>query len=569
MERGSNMRRFIFAGILAAAVVFTAWAAGVKYVGTFVGDGAGLTNLAASSMSPAPWTNSQWAVIGSTKTVFDGTNVNANGLNTKIDIFRDTDTDYLRMRAAGRQVGVDIDEDSTFYLTAARASLIVESPGPGNAAGFEITTNSTIFTGPVAGTFYGDGLGLSNLLNNMFKIVGGDPTITNGNTTVSVSDAVSMFNVQNTGGGTFTLLSAGGMIWTGAATGNASGATNIPLTGLQRMPLTNNQVGVTLTGTFSGNGNGMTNIPLSGLQQLPITNNQTGVTLTGTFSGNGNGLTNMNGTNSLNAGTVWYSRLGADAITQPNTNQFQATTLANSNISLSIMASANVTNPVIWGSFNASGATNIPVANIVPVPITNFQQSLSLTGNWNGTFTANPPMWRDQISAPTTLSKGGTAVARVALTNGSIITVDGWFNDSYGDGEAQFNHDMATTNANLPNLYVIPHVHLSVTNIAAGVSNTAWALIYNWTTLNGNFISAVNGAMTNTFTMTAANTLYYFPFTAITNNAAAGTVSSIFTYRLQRVAAATGDFAGEATRLHDFDIHYPVSRIGSTTSSAF
>lgn len=38
--------------------------------------------------------------------------------------------------------------------------------------------------------------------------------------------------------------------------------------------VTNNQTGVTLTGTFNGNGAGLTNIPLTGLSVLPLTNNE-------------------------------------------------------------------------------------------------------------------------------------------------------------------------------------------------------------------------------------------------------------------------------------------------------
>lgn len=83
----------------------------------------------------------------------------------------------------------------------------------------------------------------------------------------------------------------------GTFSGNGASLTNIPLAGLQIMPLTNNQTGVTLGGTFSGSFAGNlasgTNLPLAGLQIMPLTNNQTGVTLDGTFSGDGSGLTGL------------------------------------------------------------------------------------------------------------------------------------------------------------------------------------------------------------------------------------------------------------------------------------
>lgn len=185
-------------------------------------------------------------------------------------------------------------------------------------------------------------------------------------------------------------------------------------------------------------------------------------------------------------------------------------------------------------------------------------------------FTLSMPVWKDSLHAPTVLSKGGTATERQALKPGSIITVDAWKQGSYGDGEAQFNHDLAQTNSYFPNLYIVPHVHLSCTNLPTDKSNTTWALVYNWTSINGHFTNSVDGAITNTFTLEAFKH-HICNFTPLTNNAANGTISSIMSFRLLRLDGGDGDLddAEGIPRLHDFDVHYPINRLGSTEAGPY
>jgi hypothetical protein len=84
----------------------------------------------------------------------------------------------------------------------------------------------------------------------------------------------------------------------GTFIGNGSGLTNIPLSGLQSTPLTNNPSATSWTNNIGiyGNGSGLTNIPLSGLQSKPLTNNPSATSWTNNIGiyGNGIGLTNLN-----------------------------------------------------------------------------------------------------------------------------------------------------------------------------------------------------------------------------------------------------------------------------------
>jgi hypothetical protein len=189
--------------------------------------------------------------------------------------------------------------------------------------------------------------------------------------------------------------------------------------------------------------------------------------------------------------------------------------------------------------------------------------------NTNGVLTQYAPSWKDLIRPPTTLSKGGTAVSRVALSPSNPMTVEAWPVGAYGDSEWQLNHDLAVTNAYFPKLYVEPHLHLSVTNLTVGESNVTFYLTYNWAPINSFFTNTVSGIITNTLTITNSYRHYIMNLGNITNNAASGTVSSIIHWRLTRLASATGDMATDDVRLHEIDLHYPVNRLGSTEPGSY
>ena len=120
------------------------------------------------------------------------------------------------------------------------------------------------------------------------------------------------------------------------------------------------------------NASGATNIPLTGLQVLPVTNNQTGVTLGGTFSGSGAGLTNLNA-NSLTGAVPASVSVSAASVLAPGTD---GQLIYNSNTALS------ATSDIVWsnaisglvisptlGISNLNATARITVTSTSAVPV--------------------------------------------------------------------------------------------------------------------------------------------------------------------------------------------------------
>ena len=83
----------------------------------------------------------------------------------------------------------------------------------------------------------------------------------------------------------------------GVSAANAATSANTVSTIVKRDASGNFSAGTitatSLKGAFTGDGSALTNLPLTALKAVPLTNGQGGVTLTGTFNGNGGGLTNV------------------------------------------------------------------------------------------------------------------------------------------------------------------------------------------------------------------------------------------------------------------------------------
>ena len=280
-----------FSGSNTFAGVLTATNATNLLVGTFLGDGAGLTNL--NVPAPSPYT----ALLN--------TNQTFTATNTFVGVVVATNTTN---QITGTFTG------SGSGLTGLSASQLSSGTVPlAQLPGAVVTNNATGII--LSGSFSGNGAGLTNLNvpapSPYTALLNTNQTFTGSNIFVGVVVAT---NTTNQITGTFT--GSGSGITDLSASQLSSGT--VPLAQLPGTVITNHATGITLSGTFSGSGAGLTklnadlldgqhgsfyqnatnlNAGTLSLAVLPgavVTNNATGVNLTGTFSGNGAGVTNVN-----------------------------------------------------------------------------------------------------------------------------------------------------------------------------------------------------------------------------------------------------------------------------------
>src|ERR1017187_183463 len=221
----ANMPRLngtnIFTGTNTFAGVVVATNQGNVLIGTFTGNGAGLTSLNASNLSSGTVPLAQLPVLVLTN---NETGVTLSGT------FTGNGSSLTNLNPAN--------------LSAGTAGINIS----GNAATASTATN---FSGPLSG----------------------DVTGTQGATVVSANlprlNATNIFTGTNTFAGVVLATNQGNVL-TGTFTGNGAGLTSlnasnlssgtIPLAQLSVLVLTNNETGVALSGTFTGNGFSLTNL---------------------------------------------------------------------------------------------------------------------------------------------------------------------------------------------------------------------------------------------------------------------------------------------------------------------
>ena len=172
------------------------------------------------------------------------------------------------------------------YATYDRTNLILLATGSGQSITVG-TTLTNLYSWASASPTYNSTNTAGFYIVRRLRIVSvsGNPTLTissGGNTPTALSFTVPIATSAN---------------YSGTFTGNGSGLTNIPLSGLQVLTLTNNPSALLWTNKngIYGNGLGLTNIPATGIVGTAVTNNAS-PTLTGLSVGaqtaldvNGNG----------------------------------------------------------------------------------------------------------------------------------------------------------------------------------------------------------------------------------------------------------------------------------------
>ena len=459
------------------AVIATNGQASNQFAGTFIGNGAGLTNVTAVALS-GTYTNftTNALTITNPANVFAG---NGSGL-----------TNITAAVFSGTLSNASLSGLYTNALTFSNSSNVFIGNGTGltnvTAAFFSGTLSNANFGGLYSNAvtfsnannvFAGDGSGLTNL-----PMPTNAPTFTAGSGIVIVTNAGSPTNyaisstsgVQTnytnvwTGTNTFTnaVVATNNQFanrFAGTFTGNGVGLTNISasvikgalpsgnITGVYTNAVTFIYTGDVFGGTFAGNGAGVTNLPITGSAvttnaspyglvissvsgvQPNFTNTWTGTNLftntviatngqpankfAGTFIGNGAGLTNV--TAAIFTGTVSNASIGGvytNAVTFSNSgNVFTGNgagltgvvaASVSSNFNFSTPNAVMLTNSGNTFAGNGAGLSNLDASQLTGGPWTNA--TMAGITNFGAYFASNPV----------------TAASFLVTTNGHVITVD-------------------------------------------------------------------------------------------------------------------------------------------------
>jgi hypothetical protein len=436
-------------------------------VGTsFTGDGAGLTNVTAAALEgtvpaaqlPLATTSTKGAVI------VDGTTITISG--------------GVISAVGGGGGGVQTSGTNTWTGTNTFNSTV-------------IATNNQA-ANQFAGTFIGDGAGLSNVT----------ATALAGNYTNSSTNAVRFTNAAN------------------LFAGDGSGLTNLSLLGGTNVTLTTNGNFVVINSSGGGGSSGVTNVSVAN------TNGSVGG-LAASINGLTISLTETNNTNVATPAMVdsLSNALGTAAFS--NVGAFQSASTILSNITSAPLTNAAAFQPAsaelaILASTNGASLTNLTAANIAP-----GTAAISITGS-AATVTSVPYSAYPSGSPGTILSNTGSAVIWAASPagggGGGSVTVDTTNITTNGNGQLTAGTNVALLNANqtftganifpsgiggIPTVAAIsPNIQIkSVTMPDSNVPN--FNVVFS---VIGNVGSDGAGTFTNLFSVTystpAAKTIY-------------------------------------------------------------
>lgn len=175
-------------------------------------------------------------------------------------------------------------------------------------------------------------------------------------------------------------------------------------------------------------------------------------------------------------------------------------------------------------------------------------------------LTVNIPQWVDVYVNYGYSVAGASAPALTTTTSNAAIAALAFDNSDILYGITQMPHNLATTNAAFPALYIVPHVHFSVDKyIDTAHTNVTWTLVWQWANIDGSYI-ALQGTNSVTTGISQGATHYVANFSNITNNTAA--ISSIFRCRLTRPASVGQDYSNDHdVFLDQLDLHVPIGNV--------
>ena len=226
------------------------------------------------------------------------------------------------------------------------------------------------------------------------------------------------------------------------------------------------------------------------------------------------------------------------------------------------------------GSQNISGYGSIGTSVTGSMTASNIIARGTITAT-NGIIVVNNgirllvPEWDDVLVPGLSLSPNPSSAPKLIDTKpGGPIKGYGYDVGNIAHGSVQFGHRNVSptgTNSLFPDYYIVPHIHVSVTNVVANAINGAFHMDYEWANINAQY-TTISGALvlTNNFTTNLVHRIWSFP--PITNNLAATNLSSIFRFSLKRTN--TANETAELIIVDSVDLHAPVYRLGSRTSSS-
>lgn len=184
------------------------------------------------------------------------------------------------------------------------------------------------------------------------------------------------------------------------------------------------------------------------------------------------------------------------------------------------------------------------------------------------TCVRNPmvPRWQDTFVSGIALRSGGTSPTREEVTPNSGIYGTGFAINENSDYAGQVQHGVASTNANFPNFYYNPHIHVSVSAITAPNTNATFVLTWQIAPVNSNYLgTSISKTTTVSWAVSETNIAKIVSFGMITNNLLQGADSLIFRGDIKRITTPTiGNDVSAKVIVDSLDFHFPYDSVGSS-----
>jgi hypothetical protein len=181
-----------------------------------------------------------------------------------------------------------------------------------------------------------------------------------------------------------------------------------------------------------------------------------------------------------------------------------------------------------------------------------------------------PPRWQDVTVSGVALRNGASSPGRKEVIPGTGVYGTGFDIGDDSDFAGQVQHGAASTNANFPEFYYNPHIHVTAPEIADPNTNATFVLTWQITPVNSNFLgTSISRTGTVFWTVGETNVHKLVSFGSITNNLLQGRDSIIFRGNISRIATPVigndvPESASSSVIVDSLDYHFPFDSVGSS-----